>query len=113
MSSNVVTLVGNGGRSLQIPHQQSVQPSGRDVAEPCLTNDERQCFETLETVTTLMAILQGIVENTTSGDVIYLGMARARDLCDAMGIDKATVDDVFVRFKAFSTAARRGNPFAF
>lgn len=60
-----------------------------------------------------MAILQGVTENTTSGDVLALAVYRAQDICLAMGIAEDTFAEVVRRYGEFAKMARKGNPLAF
>jgi hypothetical protein len=57
----------------------------------------RPSSENCETILILMAILQGVTENTTSGDVLALGVYRAQDICSAMGIAEDTFMEVVHR----------------
>lgn len=66
-----------------------------------------------ETVLILLAILQGIIENTTNGDVIELSIYRAKDLCAKFGIDEEMFESVVERFLVISKKLRSRNPLAF
>src|SRR5690349_13985701 len=91
----------------------SLQPSERGVA--CLSEilRDRQFSENSQTVATLLAILHGITVNTTSGDVLALGIYKARDLCDQIGVEPEVFEDVVQKFVEFSKQARQWNPLAY
>jgi TRAP-type mannitol/chloroaromatic compound transport system substrate-binding protein len=74
---------------------------------------DKQFCENSQTVLILLAILQGITENTTSGDVIELSIYRAEDMCRAIGVSKDEFKEVVNRFVQFSKQVRGWNPLAF
>lgn len=72
-----------------------------------------QSSENLERLLILVAILEGIIANTTSGDVIQLAFFRAQDRCEALGIDLDTFAEVVTKVGMLGESLRRNNPFAF
>lgn len=66
-----------------------------------------------QTVTVLMALLQGLMENTTNGDVVLLSYYKAKDLCGSLGIDGEVFEETVRRYLQFSDSIRKRNPLAF
>lgn len=103
--STTTSLVSRDGNSLQ--------RSERDAALLSEIQIDLQSSENSTVVLILLAILQSITENTTSGDVIYLSICRAKDMCIAAGVSEADFQQVVTKFVKFSKQARSWNPFAF
>ena len=72
-----------------------------------------QSSETSKTVMILLAMLHGIVKNTTSGDVIYFGIDEAKRICEAAGITDEEFKEVMRKFGEYQKKARNWNPLAF
>lgn len=85
--------------------------SGRDVVPRCSIRLGTQSYENPAFV--LMAILQGLTENTTSGDVIALAVFRAKDLCRQFGISEDEFNDIIDQYLNFADHVRKKNPLAF
>lgn len=107
------TLAANTKKSL-IPldgksHRLSVQ--GAACLSSMLTG--KQSSENCEQVLVLLTLLLGITTETTSGDVLALGMYRARDMCRRFGVDETVFEETVERFAQFAGEARRWNPLAF
>lgn len=89
------------------------QRSVRDAALLSETLTDLQSSENSETLMILLAILQGITVNTTSGDVLALGVYHAQDICNAAGISEEKFREVVAKFARFSKQARSWNPLSF
>jgi hypothetical protein len=98
-----------------LPNQTGKLPQHLEQAVVPLSSilKDKQFSENSETVVILMAILQGITKNTTSGDVIALAIYNAIDVCDALGIDSEVVERTIKRFFDFQKEVRKNNPLAF
>lgn len=75
---------------------------------------ETQSYESLkETAVILAALLQSIIGNTTSGDLLTLSVYAAQDICDELGIP----NDVFlekVRYiMSVTERIRKRNPLSY
>lgn len=66
-----------------------------------------------DVVRILMAILYGITKETTSGDVLSLGVLRAQSLCQRLGISEDLFEEVVEHYGEFCDKARAWNPLAF
>lgn len=108
-----VSHVENTTRSLSIQPPCCLQPSTPDAVAPYSTRHGKPSSENSETILILMAILQGVTEYTTSGDVLALAVFRAQAVCSGMGISEDTFTEVVRRYGEFAKVARKGNPFAF
>lgn len=109
MGTKKGTLVASTTKSLVSRDGNSRQPSVRDVAA-LLMATEPPSSETSERVVILAAILQGITENTMSGDIISLGVYRAESLCQQWGVSPGIFQDTVKRFLSFSEVVRKANP---
>jgi hypothetical protein len=89
------------------------QRSERDAVLLLETQIALQSLENSEIVMILLAILQGITTNTTSGDVIELGIYHAKDMCEAAGISEDKFKEVVGKFAQFSKNCRSWNPLAY
>jgi len=87
--------------------------SVRDAALLSETLIGLQLSETSEVVAILLAILHGITVNTTSGDVLALGVYHAQDICEAAGISEEKFKEVVAKFAQYSKKARSWNPLSF
>jgi hypothetical protein len=105
------TPVVNTTKSLVSRDGKRHQPSAQVVVHRSLTQTAKPSLE--NSIVILMAILQGITENTISGDVMALAMYRAGDLCAGMGITRDEFNSVMTRFNEFQRNARKGKPLAF
>lgn len=109
--NSLVTVAASTTELSKIPPQSLTQPLGRDVAVPCSIRIGCESYESQMVV--LMAILQGITENTVSGDVIALGVYQAKDICRQFGIADEQVNEVISKYLRFSDQIRKKNPLAF
>lgn len=89
------------------------QRSVRDAALLSETLIALQSSENSEVLAILLAILHGITVNTTSGDVLALGVYHAQDICEAAGISEEKFKEVVAKFAQYSKKARSWNPLAF
>ena len=83
--------------------QNLVPLSGRDVALPLTVTDK-------EKLLVLGAILQGLIENVMSGDVVWLSVYRAQQICVGMGMDEEVFVDTANEFMRIAQEARKKNP---
>ena len=113
MTDTPDTPVENTMKSLVPLDGKSHQLSERAAA--CLSSilTGTESSENCEQVLVLLSILLGITENTTSGDVLALGVYRAQDLCDEFGIDEEVFKETVGRFARFAKESRSWNPLAF
>jgi transketolase C-terminal domain/subunit len=107
------TPVENTTKSLVSQTGKWSQRSERDAALLSETQIALQLSENSEVVTILLAILHGITVNTTSGDVLELGISHAKSITDAAGISEEKFREVVAKFAQFSIKARSWNPLAF
>ena len=103
-STTTLSVSPDGKRSLRLE---------RDVALLSEIQIALQSSETSEVVAILLAILHGITVNTTSGDVLALGVYHAQDICNAAGISDEKFKEVVRQFAEYSKKARSWNPLAF
>lgn len=61
----------------------SLQPSGRDVAVPSETQIDRLSLENF----ILKSMVEGLIFNTMSKDIILMSMYRAQDTCKESGLN--------------------------
>ena len=99
--------------SLANPDGNLSRPLERGAVLLLETQIALQSLETSQTVAILLAMLHGIVTNTTSGDVIELGVYHAKDICQQAGIPESSFEEVAKKFAAYSKAARSWNPLAY
>lgn len=85
----------------------------QDVAALSSTRTETESCENSTTVLILMLILESITANTFNGDVIELSIFRAKNRCEALGINLDTFEVVVTKFVAVAKALRGRNPLAF
>ena len=63
-----------------------------------------------EKLVVLGAILQGLIENVMSQDVIMLSVYRAQSICDRMGMDSDIFFETVQEFLGVADKARKRNP---
>jgi hypothetical protein len=97
-------------RLLPILTPTTLQPLGPDAVALSSTPTETQSSQK-EII--LMALLFGLTENTTSGDVLHLAVWRAQDLCQRLGVNEETFTQVIRQYGEFSEKLRAKNPLAF
>ena len=98
-------------KSLSIPTPISVQPSEQDVACPYSILIDNQSSEKMkQTVTILIALLQGFTEEVMSGDVVWFVCGRAVDYCVKAGMEKSEAEAVIKQFMAIAKENRKKNP---
>lgn len=105
VESTTTSLVPLDGKSRQLSEQVAACLSSMKI--------EKQSSESYEQVVVLLTILLGITENTTSGDVLALGIYKAQDLCDEMGVDPTVFKETVGRFARFAEQSRKWNPLAY
>ncbi|MHA2043399.1 MAG: hypothetical protein ACW99G_01320 [Candidatus Thorarchaeota archaeon] len=98
----------NTKKSLVVQDGNLPQPLEQDVVAQS-TKIDNESFKRSEVIV-LMAILQGITEHTFSPDVGYLGVCRAKQLCELYGIEESVVDDVVDRYHEFAKDSVKNNP---
>jgi hypothetical protein len=91
----------------------STQLSEQDAVCHSLMKTERQLSETLKQVTILASLLQSIIENTVSSDVLELAVHSSKEACKVRGIDEATYKSVVSKVFEVTEKRRRRNPFAY
>lgn len=91
----------------------SIQLSEQDAVCRSLMKTETQSSETLKTITILASLLQSIIENTVSGDVLELAIHSSKEACKARGIDEVTYKSVVSKVLKVIEKRRRRNPFAY
>ena len=105
--------VGSMINSSDNPAGKSRQPSEQVVALLSSIQIEMPSFETLETVTILMLILEGITAQTVSGDALWLALNQAKIKSKQFGIEPNVVDEVIKKFILFSKKIRCSTPMGF
>ena len=105
VASMIKSLLPQVGKSHQL--------SERGVAALSSILTGKQSSENCEQVLVLLSILFGITENTTSGDVLTMGMYRAEDLCHEFGVDETVFKETVGRFARLAKESRSRNPLAF
>lgn len=113
MDSIQDTPAGSMTRSSDSPDGNSLRRLERDAALLLETQIGLQSSGISESVMILMATLHGIVTNTTSGDVIALGVYQAKDMCLAAGVSEDVFEEVIKRFVTYSKKARSRTPLAY
>lgn len=113
MASNSGTLVASTNKSLVNRDGRPLQRLEADAALLSEMQTEPLFCENSQTILILVALLHGITENTTSGDVIALATYRARDMCLQAGIDEELFRRVVTRFGEYAKKTRAWNPLAF
>lgn len=103
----------NTTTSLVNPDGNLSQHSERDVVPQLGIQVEQQSLETSEAVLILMALLNGIIKNTVSGDVIEFGVDHAKRVCKEAGISDEKVKEVFAKFSEYHKKARANTPYAY
>ena len=91
-------------KSLPTPTQTLAQLLGQGVVAPSSIVTEK------EKLLILGAILQGLIEQVMSQDLIWLAVHRASFICDQMGIDPQTFLKTANEFIQVSNKARTKNP---
>lgn len=107
------TLVASTTRSLVNQDGSSHQLSDQGAALLSSMRIEGLSYENSQVMLTLLSLLLGITENTTSGDVIALSMYRAKDLSEQLGVSEEIARDTLQKFDAISRRLRSWNPLAF
>ena len=114
MPENTLAIrAGSTSTSLRSQAGNSRQPSGRDVARPCLTQIGLPSCENSDAVLILMAMLASITKYTTSGDVLQLGVMDAVDICASYGLAPEQVRPIAEQFLRTSRKLRNWNTLAF
>jgi hypothetical protein len=113
MASNQDMIAVSTSKSLMHQEQISRQLSVRDAALQCAIPPGTTLSESCEKVVVLMALLQGLIENTTNGDIIWLSAHRGRTLCQRLGIEPELVNETIQQYFEFSDIVRSKNPLAF
>ena len=76
---------------------------GQDVAHPSTQTDK-------EKLLVLGAILQGLIEEVMSQDLIYLSILRAKNICLNIGMAEEDFWETAIEFASCSEKARKRNP---
>jgi hypothetical protein len=99
-------------RSLRCQERSLSLLSEQAVVVPCSTLIERPSCERTQQIAVLMALLHGLLRNTTNGDIVMLSTHHAHKLCHRLGLDEAIVDDTIQQYLQFADDVRAGNPMA-
>ena len=83
--------------------QTLAQPLGQDVVPLSTATDK-------EKLVVLGAILQGLIEEVMSQDLIYLAVLRAKNICLKVGMNEGDFWDTAIEFMQCSEKARKRNP---
>ena len=111
--NTLATHAGSTSTSLRSQAGNTLRPSGRDVARPCLTQIELPSCESSDAVLILMAMLASITRYTTSGDVLQLGVMDAVDICARYGLSPEQTRPIAEQFLRSSRKLRNWNTLAF
>lgn len=99
------SLVSQDGKFPQLSEQAAALLSSMRIENESLKNSE--------TILILLLLLEGITANTTSGDVLALGIYHAKDRCEQLRINEETFKKVINHFKKFSEIRKQTCPFAY
>lgn len=94
-----------------IVHKKSgklLPPSVQDVAVPSTAIDKPSYEECEKQLQVLMAMFQGLLQNTLSKDVIHLAMYHAKDCCQ--NLPKEDFDNIANRLLEIAMKERKRNP---
>lgn len=58
----------------------------------------------------LLAVIEGLANNVLNGDVWYLGLCRAREICERSGIPPEVAQHVLEKVNQFRVTRKRRNP---
>ncbi len=101
---NTVKLLGNQGLNL-------FQPLGRDAVPDSIVIGSKS-YETEKVLKVCILLLDGLIANTFSPDVMYLAAHSARHHGKLYGIDEATLDEILPKLQEHMEQVRGGNPLA-
>lgn len=85
------------------PERTLALPSEQAVVVPLIPTDS-------EKLVVLGAILQGLIEEVMSPDVIMLSVYRAQKICENLGMDSDTFFETTQEFLGVAEKARKRNP---
>lgn len=105
------TTVANTTKSSDNQMLTSSQHSDKDVAQDSTQTDSKS-YEPGEIMKVCVLLLEGLIANTCSPDIMYLSMIDAKQRGLQHGLDEEMLTDILNMFSGHMEQVRQGNPFS-